>query len=141
MITNGIHVNMLEDDSASTGTAASSTTAACTTSPSSRGRRSSTASSKVSSSATTKFPELNQAIDEVAARYACRTTTIAIAWLLRHPAKMQPVTGTMNLDRLTQCAAAGDVHITREEWYQIYLRRRQHPALIPLWSAFIPPSR
>ena len=34
---------------------------------------------------------------------------------------MQPVTGTMNLDRLTQCVAAGDVHITREEWYEIYL--------------------
>ena len=68
-----------------------------------------------------KFPELNKAIDEVAARYDVSPTTIAIAWLLRHPAKMQPVTGTMNLDRLTQCAAAGDVHITREEWYQIYL--------------------
>ncbi len=68
-----------------------------------------------------KYPELNKAIDEVAARYDVSPTTIAIAWLLRHPAKMQPVTGTMNLDRLTQCAAAGDVHITREEWYQIYL--------------------
>jgi predicted oxidoreductase len=68
-----------------------------------------------------KFPELNKAIDEVAARYDVSATTMAIAWLLRHPAKMQPVTGTTNLDRLTQCAAAGDVHITREEWYQIYL--------------------
>jgi hypothetical protein len=77
-----------------------------------------------------KFPELNKAIDEVAARYDVSSTTMAIAWLLRHPAKMQPVTGTMNLDRLTQCAAAGDITITREEWYQIYLaagnsRRRE----------------
>ncbi len=68
-----------------------------------------------------KFPELNKAIDEVAARYDVSSTTIAIAWLLRHPARMQPVTGTTNLERLTQCAAAGDVHITREEWYSIYL--------------------
>lgn len=68
-----------------------------------------------------KYPELNKVLDEIAARYDVSTTTMAIAWLLRHPAKMQPVTGTMNLDRLTQCAAAGDVHITREEWYQIYL--------------------
>ena len=68
-----------------------------------------------------KFPELNKAIDEVAAKYDVSATTMAIAWLLRHPAKMQPVTGTTNLDRLTQCAAAADVHITREEWYQIYL--------------------
>lgn len=68
-----------------------------------------------------KYPELNTALDEIGARYDVSATTMAIAWLLRHPAKMQPVTGTMNLDRLTQCVAAGDVHITREEWYQIYL--------------------
>ncbi len=68
-----------------------------------------------------KYPELNKALDEVGAKYDVSATTMAIAWLLRHPARMQPVTGTMNLDRLTQCAAAGDVHITREEWYQIYL--------------------
>ncbi|WP_354529248.1 aldo/keto reductase [Nakamurella sp. UYEF19] len=68
-----------------------------------------------------KFPELNRVLDEISARYDVSSTTMAIAWLLRHPAKMQPVTGTMNLDRLTQCAAAGDVHITREEWYEIYL--------------------
>ena len=39
-----------------------------------------------------KFPELNQKIDEIAAKYEVSSTTIAIAWLLRHPAHMQPVT-------------------------------------------------
>ncbi len=68
-----------------------------------------------------KFPELNKVIDEVAAPYGVSATTMAIAWLLRHPAKMQPVTGTTNLQRLAQCVAAGDVQITREEWYAIYL--------------------
>jgi predicted oxidoreductase len=43
-----------------------------------------------------KFPALNAKIDEIAARYSVSNTTIAMAWLLRHPAKMQPVTGTMN---------------------------------------------
>jgi len=37
-----------------------------------------------------KFPELNRKIDEIAAKYGVSNTTIAIAWLLRHPAKMQP---------------------------------------------------
>jgi len=68
-----------------------------------------------------KYPELNRVIEEVAGRYGGSSTTMAIAWLLRHPAGMQPVTGTTNLDRLTQCVAAADVRITREEWYQIYL--------------------
>ncbi|WP_134704552.1 aldo/keto reductase family oxidoreductase [Ammoniphilus sp. YIM 78166] len=67
-----------------------------------------------------KFPELNQKIDEIAAKYEVSTTTIAIAWLLRHPAKMQPITGTMNLDRLKDCCKAANVYLTRQEWYEIY---------------------
>lgn len=67
-----------------------------------------------------KFPELNQKIDEIAAKYGVTNTTIAIAWLLRHPAQMQPVIGTMNIDRLKDCIKASDVRLTREEWYEIY---------------------
>jgi predicted oxidoreductase len=67
-----------------------------------------------------KFPELNQKIDEVAGKYGVSNTTIAIAWLLRHPAKMQPVIGTMNIERLKDCCAASDIELTREEWYGIF---------------------
>ncbi|MDR7239041.1 aldo/keto reductase [Neobacillus drentensis] len=67
-----------------------------------------------------KFPELNQQIDEIAAKYEVSNTTIAIAWLLRHPANMQPVIGTMNIDRLMDCVKASELHLSREEWYQIY---------------------
>lgn len=67
-----------------------------------------------------KFPELNQKIDEIAAKYEVTNTTIAIAWLLRHPAKMQPVIGTMNVDRLKECCKASEIYLTREEWYEIY---------------------
>lgn len=67
-----------------------------------------------------KFPELNAQINEVAAKYDVSNTTIAIAWLLRHPANMQPVTGTMNITRITDCIKASEVHLTREEWYSIY---------------------
>lgn len=67
-----------------------------------------------------KFPELNQKIDEIAAKYGVTNTTIAIAWLLRHPAQMQPVIGTMNIDRLKDCIQAGEIRLTREEWYEIY---------------------
>ncbi|WP_054027744.1 aldo/keto reductase [Bacillus sp. FJAT-28004] len=67
-----------------------------------------------------KFPELNLKIDEIAEKYKVSNTTIAIAWLLRHPAHMQPVIGTMNLDRLNDCCNATEVHLTREEWYGIY---------------------
>jgi predicted oxidoreductase len=67
-----------------------------------------------------KFPELNQKIDEIAKKYEVSNTTIAVAWLLRHPAHMQPVIGTMNTDRLKDCCKASDIYLTRQEWYEIY---------------------
>lgn len=67
-----------------------------------------------------KFPELNAKIDEVAAKYEVSNTTIAVAWLLRHPARMQPVIGTMNIERLKDCCKSSEIYLTREEWYGIY---------------------
>ena len=68
-----------------------------------------------------KFPVLNRKIDEIAAKYSVSNTTITMAWLLRHPAGMQPVTGTMNIQRLKDCVKAAGIRLTREEWYEIYL--------------------
>jgi predicted oxidoreductase len=68
-----------------------------------------------------QFPELNQVIDRIAANHGVSNTTIAVAWLLRHPAHFQVVTGTMKTGRLSDCIKAGDITLSREEWYQIYL--------------------
>ena len=67
-----------------------------------------------------KFPKLNKVLKETGDRYGVSKTTVAFAWLLRHPAKMQPVTGTTNLTRLTDCIKASEVKLSREEWYEIY---------------------
>lgn len=49
-----------------------------------------------------KFPELNQILEEIATRYEVTPTTIATAWILRHPAHMQVIAGTMNEKRLEE---------------------------------------
>lgn len=67
-----------------------------------------------------KFPELNKKIDEIAEKYSVTNNTIVIAWILRHPAKMQPITGTMNLTRIKEIFKAADINLTREEWYELY---------------------
>ncbi len=67
-----------------------------------------------------KFPELNAALEKIGNKYGVSKTALSIAWLLRHPAKMQPVTGTTNLTRLTDSIKASEINITREEWYEIY---------------------
>lgn len=67
-----------------------------------------------------KFPELNETMQNIGDKYGVSKTTIAIAWILRHPAKMQPVTGTTNLTRLKDSFKAAEISLTREEWYDIY---------------------
>lgn len=67
-----------------------------------------------------KFPELNNVLEKIGNKYNVSKTTLAISWILRHPAKMQPVTGTTNTTRLADCLKASEIQITREEWYEIY---------------------
>ncbi len=67
-----------------------------------------------------RFPELNKKIDELAEAKGVTNSAIAIAWLLRHPAKMQPIVGTTNVARLKDICKASDILLTRPEWYEIY---------------------
>lgn len=63
---------------------------------------------------------LNQTIGEIAERYHVSHETIVVAWILRHPAKIQTIVGSMNPDRLTKIAQASQITLTRQEWYEIY---------------------
>ena len=68
-----------------------------------------------------EYPELNQKLQVIAEKYNVSDTTIAAAWILRHPANMQIITGTASESRLKEIIAACDITLTREEWYELYL--------------------
>ncbi|MFW2491317.1 aldo/keto reductase [Clostridium chromiireducens] len=68
-----------------------------------------------------KFPELNKKINEIAEKYRVTNTAIATAWILRHPAKIQTIVGSMNSERIKEISKASNVNLTRQEWYEIYL--------------------
>ena len=68
-----------------------------------------------------EFTELNRVLDELASKYEVSAETIAAAWILRHPAKMQLVAGTTRPERLAQIVQAAEITLTREEWYRLYL--------------------
>ncbi len=68
-----------------------------------------------------KYPALNRKLNELAEKYGVTAGTIAIAWILRHPADMQAIVGSMNPQRVREFAAAGDVTLTRKEWYELYV--------------------
>ena len=67
------------------------------------------------------FPELNKVLGELGEKYGVTKTAIAIAWILRHPAKMQAIAGTMNPQHLKELCAAANVELTHQEWYRLYL--------------------
>ena len=68
-----------------------------------------------------EYWQLNQEIRVLADKYQVSDMAIATAWIIRHPAKMQVIAGTTNLDRLRQIVEGSNVEITREEWYKLYL--------------------
>ena len=67
-----------------------------------------------------EFPELNAKLGEIAEKYGMGKTGVAAAWILRHPANMQVIAGTMNPERLREICRGADVTLTRSEWYEIY---------------------
>lgn len=49
---------------------------------------------------------------------------IQLAWLLRHPAGIQPIVGTTDPVRLAACCAADGITLSREEWYALFTAAR-----------------
>ena len=71
--------------------------------------------------------ELASALHRLAEHRGADPETVAMAWILRHPARIAPVTGTCNPDRLRKCAAALDLVLSREEWYGLLHAARGGP--------------
>ena len=67
------------------------------------------------------YPELNKALAELADRDGVSKTAIAIAWILRHPAKMQAIIGTMNPEHIRDICDATKVELSHHDWYELYL--------------------
>lgn len=68
-----------------------------------------------------KYPELNHVLNRLAEKYHVSPSAVAIAWVLRYPAKMQAVIGTTKKARVAEAAKAAEIQLTRKEWYEIYL--------------------
>jgi predicted oxidoreductase len=68
-----------------------------------------------------KFPELNAKLQELAEKYNTTPSTIAVAWINRHPANIQTIVGTMTPSRIVEAAEASNINLTRQEWYALYM--------------------
>lgn len=68
-----------------------------------------------------KYPKLNEVLNRIAAEHSVTPTTIAAAWILRHPAKMQLISGSMKAARQKEICQATELTLSKKEWYEIYL--------------------
>jgi predicted oxidoreductase len=70
---------------------------------------------------------VNAVLDEIAAFRNASRTTVALAWLLKHPAKIIPIVGSAKPERIRAAAAAATLDLTREEWYRLLVAARGEP--------------
>ncbi len=67
------------------------------------------------------FPELNKVLGKLGEREGVSKAAIALAWILRHPARMQAIIGTMNPEHIREACDASKVSLSHHDWYELYL--------------------
>ncbi len=67
-----------------------------------------------------RYEELNRVLRELAEAKGVGVNAMVMAWILRHPAQMQPIAGTTKAARLTEICRGAEAELTREEWYAVY---------------------
>lgn len=68
-----------------------------------------------------KYPQLNAVLNRIAEEKGVTPAAVALAWILKYPAKMQAIIGTTKPARVKESAKAADIELTKKEWYEIYL--------------------
>jgi predicted oxidoreductase len=63
-------------------------------------------------------------VTQMATEKGVSREAILIAWILRHPARIQPLPGTTNPARIRAAVEAEQVSLTREEWYDLFIAGR-----------------
>ncbi|HAJ70282.1 MAG: aldo/keto reductase [Alkalibacterium sp.] len=66
------------------------------------------------------YKKVNDKLSEVGEKYGLDNEAMSISWILRHPAQMQVILGTMTPERIKNYSKATNIRMTRKEWYDIY---------------------
>lgn len=69
---------------------------------------------------------VREAMEPIAARLEISLATLAYAWILRHPSRPHPITGSGRMDGLREAVAALDVRLDTEDWYAIWVASKGH---------------
>ena len=67
-----------------------------------------------------KNGKLRDCLNTIAKRYKVDVASVAIAWILNHPAKILPILGTNNLDRISKISESVAINMDRTTWFELY---------------------
>jgi len=71
-----------------------------------------------------RIEKLQALIAKLATEKAVTPAAIALAWLLKHPSRMQPIIGSVNPTRISEAARADKTGLTHGEWYSLLTAAR-----------------
>ena len=75
----------------------------------------------------TQARRVREAMSAIAGRLGISLATLAYAWILRHPSRPHPITGSGRVEGLFEAVAALDVTLDAEDWYAIWTASKGHP--------------
>lgn len=70
---------------------------------------------------------VRQTMQPIAERLGVSLATLAYAWILRHPSRPHPITGTGRMNGLREAIDALDITLDAEDWYAIWTASKGHP--------------
>ncbi|MCX6151104.1 MAG: aldo/keto reductase [Ignavibacteriales bacterium] len=71
-----------------------------------------------------KVKKASEVVNEIAGKYKVSKEAIMIAWILKHPAKIQPIVGSTKAERVKACCQADSIELSREDWYKLFIAGR-----------------
>jgi predicted oxidoreductase len=63
---------------------------------------------------------LKKLLASLVSKYHFGADTLLLAWILKHPAKVIPVAGTVNVARIQQLMKATQLELEKEDWFAIW---------------------
>ncbi len=78
------------------------------------------ATGKPLDSADERVRKTAEVVRAIAADHGVSGEAVLIAWILKHPAHIQPIIGTMNPERIRACCQADSLELSREEWWRLF---------------------
>lgn len=63
-------------------------------------------------------------VNQLAEKYNTTANAILLAWVMKIPGNIQPIIGTTNPQRITDCKDATTIELSRLDWYNLWITAR-----------------